>query len=74
MDKCNFVSMLKRMLRNRIVCGVRSKAFQKQLLPKSDLTLAQAELMALAAEAAKTDSTALSTERPALALHRLKGQ
>lgn len=48
-DKCNFASMLERMLRDRIVCGVRSKALQKQLLSKCDLTLAQVELMALAA-------------------------
>ncbi|XP_075739747.1 uncharacterized protein LOC142785177 [Rhipicephalus microplus] len=43
---CNFSSMLERMLRDRIVCGVRSKNLQKQLLAKKDLTLAEAEALA----------------------------
>ncbi|XP_049276050.1 uncharacterized protein K02A2.6-like [Rhipicephalus sanguineus] len=53
---CNFSSMLERMLRDRIVCGVRSKNLQKQLLAKKDLTLAEAEALALAAESAELGS------------------
>ncbi|XP_075553490.1 uncharacterized protein LOC142586122 [Dermacentor variabilis] len=51
-DNCNFGSALDRMLRDRIVCGIRSGALQKQLLAQRELTLEDAEAMALAAEAA----------------------
>ncbi|XP_049267747.1 uncharacterized protein LOC119378660 [Rhipicephalus sanguineus] len=51
-DNCNFGSALNRMLRDRIVCGVRSRALQKQLLAKQELTLEDAEAMVLSAEAA----------------------
>ncbi|XP_075559316.1 uncharacterized protein LOC142590786 [Dermacentor variabilis] len=43
------------MLRDRIVCGIRSGALQKQLLAQRELTLQDAEAMALAAEAADSD-------------------
>lgn len=55
-QNCNFSSMLDRMLRDRIVCGVRSKSLQKQLLAKSDLTLKEAEALSLAAESAEDGS------------------
>ncbi|XP_037508363.2 uncharacterized protein LOC119384143 [Rhipicephalus sanguineus] len=51
-DNCNFGSALNRMLRDRIVCGVQSKALQKQLLVKQELTLEDTEVMVLSAEAA----------------------
>ncbi|XP_075534013.1 uncharacterized protein LOC142567699 [Dermacentor variabilis] len=54
-DNCNFGSALDRMLRDRIVCGIRSGALQKQLLAQRELTLQDAEAMALAAEAADSD-------------------
>ncbi|XP_075730853.1 uncharacterized protein LOC142774348 [Rhipicephalus microplus] len=66
---CNFSSMLERMLRDRIVCGVRSKNLQKQLLAKKDLTLAEAEALALAAESAELGSqqmTGQDCEGPSL--------
>nr|XP_054922684.1 uncharacterized protein LOC129382568 [Dermacentor andersoni] len=53
---CNFSSMLQGMLRDRIVCGVRSKNLQKELLAKKDLTLVEAEALALAAESAELGS------------------
>lgn len=36
-QNCNFSTMLDRMIRDRIVCGVRSKNLQKQLLAKKSL-------------------------------------
>ncbi|XP_075723906.1 uncharacterized protein LOC142765983 [Rhipicephalus microplus] len=66
---CNFSSMLERMLRDRIVCGVRSKNLQKQLLAKKDLTLAEAEALAIAAESAELGSqqmTGQDCEGPSL--------
>ncbi|XP_075550253.1 uncharacterized protein LOC142583647 [Dermacentor variabilis] len=54
-DNCNFGSALDRMIRDRIVCGIRSGALQKQLLAQRELTLQDAEAMALAAEAADSD-------------------
>ncbi|KAM7309528.1 uncharacterized protein ISCGN_006535 [Ixodes scapularis] len=59
-DNCNFGSMLERMLRDRIVCGVRSKALQKQLLAKANLTLEEAEAIALSAETADDDANKIS--------------
>ncbi|XP_049274248.1 uncharacterized protein K02A2.6 [Rhipicephalus sanguineus] len=51
-DKCNFGDMLDRMLRDKIVCGIRSTELQKALLCRSRLTLKEAESMVLASEAA----------------------
>ncbi|XP_064487548.1 uncharacterized protein LOC135399746 [Ornithodoros turicata] len=73
-DNCNFSTMLDRMLRDRIVCGVRSKNVQKELLAHKDLTLQQAEAIAFAAEAADNDAKNLSREQPPDGLHRLKGK
>ncbi|XP_077542631.1 uncharacterized protein LOC144155199 isoform X2 [Haemaphysalis longicornis] len=63
-DNCNFGSALARMLRDRIVCGVRSTNLRKQLLAKKDLTLEEAETMAIAAEATDSDAKDMSAEPP----------
>lgn len=49
--------MLERMLRD---CGVRSKALQKQLLAKANLTLEEAEAIALSAETPEDDANKIS--------------
>ncbi|XP_077565023.1 uncharacterized protein LOC144180556 isoform X2 [Haemaphysalis longicornis] len=59
---CNFGGALDRMLRDRIVCGVRSSALQKQLLSKKDLTLEETEAIAMTAEAAETDVKNMNAE------------
>lgn len=59
---CNFGSMLDRMLRDRIVCGVRSSTLQTQLLAKRELTLEEAEALAVSAETAENDSKKMSSE------------
>lgn len=61
-DNCNFEGALDGMLRDRIVCGVPSSALQKQLLSKNDLTLEDAEAIAMAAEAAETDVKKMNAE------------
>lgn len=61
-SNCQFASMLDSMIRDRIVCGVRSKSLQKQLLAKKDLSLADAEALALAAETAELDSQGISAD------------
>ncbi|XP_049516290.1 uncharacterized protein LOC125942169 [Dermacentor silvarum] len=63
-DNCNFGDSLTRLLRDRIVCGVRSSAVQKQLLAKNDLTLEEAESIAIAAETAEKDARTMSVEVP----------
>lgn len=63
-DNCNFGSALNRMLRDRIVCGVRSTNLRKQLLARKDLTLEEAETMAIAAEATESDAKDMSAEPP----------
>ena len=55
-DNCNFGSMLDHMRRDRIVCGVRSSILQKQLLAKRELTLEEAEALAVSAETAENDA------------------
>lgn len=61
-DNCNFGGALDRMLRDHIVCGVRSSELQKQLLSKKNLTLEEAEAIAIAAEAAETDVQKINAE------------
>ena len=51
-DKCGFRGHLEEALKDRLVCGLRSKAIQKKLLAESDLTLETANEMAHATEAA----------------------
>ncbi|XP_077513668.1 uncharacterized protein LOC144124701 isoform X2 [Amblyomma americanum] len=63
-DGCNFGSALDRMLRDRIVCGVRSTNLRKQLLAKKDLTLEEAEALAIAAETAENDANDISGAPP----------
>ncbi|XP_070379702.1 uncharacterized protein [Dermacentor albipictus] len=63
-DNCNFGDSLSRLLRDRIVCGVRSKAVQKQLLSKKELTLEEAESIAIAAETAEKDARTMSVDVP----------
>ncbi|XP_070385138.1 uncharacterized protein [Dermacentor albipictus] len=63
-DNCNFGDSLSRLLRDRIVCGVRSKAVQKQLLSKKELTLEEAESIATAAETAEKDARTMSVDVP----------
>ncbi|XP_037528470.1 uncharacterized protein LOC119405702 [Rhipicephalus sanguineus] len=63
-DNCNFGDSLNRLLRDRIVCGVRSGAVQKQLLAKKDLTLEEAESIAVAAETAEKGARTMSVDVP----------
>lgn len=65
-DNCNFGNALDRMPRDRIVCSVRSTALQKQLLAKADLTLPEAEALAISAEAAEKDAMRMSSEPKSL--------
>lgn len=71
---CNFSSMLDRMLRDRIVCGVRSRNLQKQLLAKPELTLQEAEALALAAERAELDAENINRETPPVTVSAMKEQ
>lgn len=59
-DKCNFGTSLDRMLRDRIVCGIRNRAVQQTLLERTVLTLAQAEMIATAAETAALEVSAMT--------------
>ncbi|XP_029849569.2 uncharacterized protein LOC115331590 isoform X1 [Ixodes scapularis] len=66
---------LDRMLRDRIVCGVRSRDVQRRLLSRRDLTLNEAEEVAAAAEAA--DSEVEQMQRPETkegAIHKMVKQ
>ncbi|XP_075722675.1 uncharacterized protein LOC142765496 [Rhipicephalus microplus] len=51
-EDCNFGDMLHRMLRDRIVCGVRDDDVRRLLLTRGSLTLKEAEDFVMAAEAA----------------------
>ncbi|XP_070395267.1 uncharacterized protein [Dermacentor albipictus] len=59
-DNCHFGTSLDRMLRDRIVCGIRNRAVQQTLLEKTELTLAQAETIAIAAETAALEVSAMT--------------
>ncbi|XP_049273304.1 uncharacterized protein LOC125759089 [Rhipicephalus sanguineus] len=50
--ECNFEKFLDRMLRNRIVCGIRDEQARRHMLSQRKLNLAEAEAFALAAETA----------------------
>ncbi|XP_072144406.1 uncharacterized protein [Dermacentor andersoni] len=56
-DNCHFGASLDRLLRDRIVCGIRNRAVQQTLLDKSELTLAQAETIAISAETAALEES-----------------
>lgn len=62
-EKCNFGSMVDRMLRDRLVCGVRSEEVRKRLLARREVTLKEAENIALAAEAAADNVAAMKLPR-----------
>lgn len=51
-DSCNFGQALDRMLRDRIVCGLRNPDIRRTLLARSSLTLKEAEEVALSSELA----------------------
>ncbi|XP_075543771.1 uncharacterized protein LOC142578255 [Dermacentor variabilis] len=74
-DKCNFGTMLNRLLRGRIVCGIRSSDVQKALLSHPKLTLQEAENIVLAAEAARQGVQLMKQTEPKEEpeLHRLAG-
>ncbi|XP_070377069.1 uncharacterized protein [Dermacentor albipictus] len=51
-NRCNFGQALERMLRDRLVCGLRDAGVRRNLLARHTLTLQEAEDVALAAEMA----------------------
>ncbi|XP_072144400.1 uncharacterized protein [Dermacentor andersoni] len=59
-DNCHFGASLDRLLRDRIVCGIRNRAVQQTLLDKTELTLAQAETIAISAETAALEVSAMT--------------
>nr|XP_050030033.1 uncharacterized protein LOC126526125 [Dermacentor andersoni] len=56
---CSFDKFLDRMLRDRIVCGIRDEQARRHMLSQKKLTLAEAEAFALAAETADTNVRAM---------------
>lgn len=56
---CNFGDQLENMLHDRIVCGVRDPALQRQLLSETALTFKSAEEKATAAETAALNASML---------------
>ena len=58
---CEFGAYLDEALRDRFVCGLRSKAMQKRLLTEVDLSLSKAMDIALSMEAAAKDARQLQT-------------
>ncbi|XP_037501390.1 uncharacterized protein K02A2.6-like [Rhipicephalus sanguineus] len=54
-ESCNFGSMMDRMLRDRIVCGIRDDDARRSLLTRATLTLKEAEDFARASEEAQED-------------------
>ncbi|KAL1482163.1 hypothetical protein MTO96_050356 [Rhipicephalus appendiculatus] len=52
-ESCNFVSTMDRMLRDRIVCGIRDDDARRSLLTRRKLTLKEAEDFARASEKAQ---------------------
>ncbi|KAK8771265.1 hypothetical protein V5799_025490 [Amblyomma americanum] len=56
---CSFEMFLDRMLRDRIVCGIRDEQARRHMLSQQKLSLAEAEAFALAAEATETNVRAM---------------
>ncbi|XP_037564795.1 uncharacterized protein LOC119444469 [Dermacentor silvarum] len=56
---CNFYKFLDRMLRDRIVCGIRDEEARRHLLSQKKLNLAEAQAFAIAAETAETNVRAM---------------
>ena len=59
-EHCEYKDVLSDMLRDRLVCGIRDRTTQRQLLRETALTFDKALQMALAAEAADKDSRRLT--------------
>lgn len=75
-DKCNFGDMLDRMLRDKIVCGVKNIDVQKAQLSRPKLTLQETENIVLAAEAARQGVKLMkpSDVKSEPELHKLAGK
>ncbi|XP_040064666.2 uncharacterized protein LOC120838707, partial [Ixodes scapularis] len=75
-ENCNFGDSLDRMLRDRIVCGVRNQTVQRQLLARRDLTFAEAEDLATAAEVATKEVKNMESQdvKNEAELHRMAGK
>ncbi|XP_040068991.1 uncharacterized protein LOC115330634 [Ixodes scapularis] len=75
-ENCDFGDSLDRMLRDRIVCGVRNQTVQRQLLARRDLTLAEAEELATAAEVATKEVKNMKSQdvKNEAELHRIAGK
>lgn len=59
-DDCEFGALRDSLLRDRVVCGISNSEIQRRLLESAELSLAQAENIAIAMEVAKKDSSMLS--------------
>ncbi|XP_077523143.1 uncharacterized protein LOC144133989 [Amblyomma americanum] len=57
-ENCSFEKFWDRMLQDRVVCGIRSKQARRQM-SQQKLSLAEAEALTVAAEAAETDVRAM---------------
>ena len=62
--KCEFGDYLEQALRDRLVCGLRSKAIQEELLTKRGLTLVRAQEIAEGMEAASRNTLQLNLKTP----------
>ena len=62
--KCEFGDYLEQALRDRFVCGLRSKDIQEELLTKRDLTLQRAQEIAEGMEAASRNTQQLNSSTP----------
>ena len=59
---CNFGEFQENMLRDRLVCGLKSEHIQNKLLAQADLTFAKALSMAIAIETAYKDASELNAK------------
>ena len=66
---CNFGTALDRMLRDRLVCGLRDASLQKGFLAEKDLTLQNVVDQSLSSEAANLNVKAM---RPQESVHAVK--
>ena len=75
---CKFGSFLDEMIRDRLVCGIRSELIQSRLLSEPDLSLQKATEMAVALETAGRNQQELSgassseVQPPESAVHRIQ--
>ncbi|XP_075550119.1 uncharacterized protein LOC142583515 [Dermacentor variabilis] len=63
-ESCNFRNSLHRMLRDRIVCGIRDDDARRCLLTRKKLTLVEAEEFAIASEKALGDVRDMGEANP----------